>query len=108
MFFGHSNTHTHNEILPQSKLINIFSQDIFIVEHNNPDDIRPGNDFDAGEYEYDYYDEESQPDLSNPERISGASNKQSKTPLTKVSGAVRYYEIFNWKRDMVLMWLTIQ
>ena len=85
----------------QWELTYIFSQEIFIAKDNNPGDIRPVNNFDAGEYEYDYYDEESQPDLSNPERISGASNKQSKTRLTKVSGAVRNYEIFNWKRDMV-------
>ena len=91
MFFGHSNTHTQIKSIPQSKLINIFSQDIFIVEHNNPDDIRPGNDFDAGEYEYDYYDGENQPDLSNPERIAGASN------ANKVSGSVRNYQIFNRK-----------
>ena len=95
MLFGHSNKHTQI-ISPQSKLINIFSQDIFIVEHNNPDDIRPGNDFDAGEYEYDYYDGENQPDLSNPERIAGASN------ANKVSGSVRNNEIFDRKRYMVI------
>ena len=76
----------------QWELTYIFSQEIFIAKDNNPGDIRPVNNFDAGEYEYDYYDGENQPDLSNPERIAGASN------ANKVSGSVRNYEIFNRKR----------
>jgi len=61
--------------------------EIFIAEDNNPGDIRPGNNFDAGEYEYDYYDVENQPDLSNPERIAGATN------ANKVSGSSGVSEI---------------
>jgi len=61
--------------------------EIFIAEDNNPGDIRPGNDFDAGEYEYEYYDMENQPDLSNPERIAGAKN------ANKVSGSSGVSEI---------------
>ena len=94
LFYGTNKYTQIKKISPQSKLIYIFSQEIFIVEDNNPGDIRPGNDFDAGEYEYDYYDGENQPDLSNPERIAGASN------ANKVSGSVRNCEIFNRKRDM--------
>ena len=71
--------HIHNE-----NFILIKTNLYIFIEEEDEDDY------------YDYYDGENQPDLSNPERIAGASNAK------KVSGSVRNYKIFNRKRDMVL------